>query len=25
MLLDGLPIKQISFYSGLSEEEIKSL
>jgi predicted transposase/invertase (TIGR01784 family) len=25
MLLDGLPIKQISVYSGLSEEEIKSL
>jgi hypothetical protein len=25
MLLDGLPIKQISFYSGLSEEEIKNL
>ena len=25
MLLDGLPIKQISFYSGLSEEEIKGL
>ena len=25
MLLDGLPIKQISVYSGLSEEEIKDL
>ncbi|MBQ5610651.1 MAG: hypothetical protein IIU83_03550, partial [Fibrobacteraceae bacterium] len=25
MLLDGLPIKQISVYSGLSEQEIKSL
>ena len=25
MLLDGLPIKQISVYSGLSEEEIKGL
>jgi hypothetical protein len=25
MLLDGLPIKQISFYSGLSEQEIKEL
>jgi hypothetical protein len=25
MLLDGLPIKQISVYSGLSEQEIKEL
>ena len=25
MLLDGLPIKQISVYSGLSEQEIKDL
>ena len=25
MLLDGLPIKQISVYSGLSEKEIKEL
>ena len=25
MLLDGLPIKQISVYSGLSAEEIKGL